>query len=65
MSDLQKDAKHWHGRILDLIASIYQVKNEGLGRPFEEDGKWHENLSRVAAELRLLSAWLARLAAQA
>jgi len=30
MSDLQKDAKHWHGRILDLIASIHNSELKWL-----------------------------------
>ena len=63
MTDLQNDAGHWHNRINDLIDSIYQVKDNALSSPFGEDAKWHEKLSRVTAELRLLNAWLARVAA--
>jgi hypothetical protein len=63
MSDLQRDTEHWHGRATKLIETIHQVKDGALSNPFGEDAKWHERLSGVATELRLLSAWLARLAA--
>jgi len=63
MSDLQKDAEYWHRTTLELIELIYQVKDKALGDPFGEHARWHEILSRVTAELRLLSAWLARIPA--
>jgi len=62
MSDLQKEAEHWHGRVDDLIETIYRVKDGALGNPFGEAAKWHNQLSGVTAELRLLHAWLARVA---
>ncbi len=64
MSDLKHEAERWHNKINELIDSIYQVKDNALGNPFGDDAKWHERLSRVAGELRLLHAWLTRVAAQ-
>ncbi len=62
MTPLQMDANHWHDKISEIIEEIYDVKDGALGRPFSENDKWHEKLSRVASELRLLGAWLHRLA---
>ncbi|MFY9837535.1 MAG: hypothetical protein WAK55_13920 [Xanthobacteraceae bacterium] len=63
MSELKKDAEHWHGKITELTKVIYQVKDGALRSPFGEDAKWHERLSHVTAELGLLAAWLSRLGA--
>lgn len=63
MSDPQKDAEHWRGKVTELIKVIYQVKDGGLRSPFGENARWHEKLSNVTAELGLLAAWLTRLGA--
>ncbi len=64
MSDLKHEAEHWQNKVNALIESIYQVKDNALGNPFDEGARWHERLSRVAGDLRLLHAWLTRVAAQ-
>ena len=48
MSDLQKDAEYWHRTTLELIESIYQVKDKALGDPFGEHARWHEILPELS-----------------
>lgn len=62
MTDFRKEVEYWHDKVNDLTTSIYQVKDNALGNQFGEAAKWHAALSNVTAELRLLSAWLGRVA---
>lgn len=50
MTPLQMDAQRWHDRISAIIDEIYEVKDGALGRPFGENDKWHEKLSRAASD---------------
>ncbi len=65
MSDLQKEAEHWREKLTEDINAIYEVKDNALSHRWGADTQWHEKLSKVTADLRLLSAWLGHLTPQA
>jgi hypothetical protein len=64
MGDLQREAEHWREKITDDINLIYDLKDHALKQGSAADAEWHEKLSRVTSDLRLLSAWLGHFTAR-